>query len=94
MILFCTDFLHEARNAERCREHLKHLDYVLIPKVHWDTTKKVNFHFYQLNRIHTIDVFFQRILTYDFIDGIAVDQIDELKKLNLSLKDVSLLTYD
>ena len=35
------DFLHEARNAERAREHLKHLDYVSIPKVHWNLTKKV-----------------------------------------------------
>ncbi|CAF4252027.1 unnamed protein product [Adineta steineri] len=34
------DFLHEARNAERSREHLRHLDYVNIPKVHWDLTKK------------------------------------------------------
>jgi predicted unusual protein kinase regulating ubiquinone biosynthesis (AarF/ABC1/UbiB family) len=37
------DFLHEARNAERCREHLKHLDYVYIPKVYWNLTKKVRF---------------------------------------------------
>ena len=35
------DFLHEARNAERSREYLKHLDYVQIPKVHWNLTKKV-----------------------------------------------------
>ncbi|CAF4569604.1 unnamed protein product, partial [Rotaria sp. Silwood1] len=34
------DFLHEARNAERSRESLKHLDYVYIPKVHWNLTKK------------------------------------------------------
>ena len=41
--MFYIDFLHEGRNAERCREHLKHLDYILIPKVHWDITKKVTF---------------------------------------------------
>ncbi|CAF4821783.1 unnamed protein product, partial [Rotaria sp. Silwood1] len=34
------DFLREARNAERSRESLKHLDYVYIPKVHWNLTKK------------------------------------------------------
>jgi len=28
-------------------------------------------------------------LTYDFIDGVAVDQLDDLEKMNLSLKDVS-----
>ncbi|CAF1477529.1 unnamed protein product, partial [Rotaria sordida] len=62
------DFLHEARNAERSREHLKHLDYVYIPKVHWNLTKK-------------------RILTYEYIEGITIDHVDELKKQNLSLKD-------
>ncbi|CAF1296467.1 unnamed protein product [Rotaria sordida] len=63
------DFLHEARNAERSREHLKHLDYVYIPKVHWNLTKK-------------------RILTYEYIEGITIDHVDELKKQNLSLKDI------
>ncbi|CAF1263154.1 unnamed protein product, partial [Adineta ricciae] len=63
------DFLHEARNAERCRENLKHLDYVHVPKVHWNLTKK-------------------RILTYEFVSGIAIDHVDEMKKMNLSLKDI------
>ncbi|CAF3600740.1 unnamed protein product, partial [Adineta steineri] len=63
------DFLHEARNAERSREHLRHLDYVSIPKVHWDLTKK-------------------RILTYEFISGITIDNIDKLKAMNLSLKEI------
>ncbi|UJR30821.1 hypothetical protein I4U23_018338 [Adineta vaga] len=63
------DFLHEARNAERCREHLKHLDYIHVPKVHWNLTKK-------------------RILTYEFMSGITIDNVDKLKELNLSLKDI------
>lgn len=37
------DFFHEARNAERSRESLKHLDYVYIPKVYWELSKKVRF---------------------------------------------------
>ncbi|CAF2879857.1 unnamed protein product [Rotaria sp. Silwood2] len=63
------DFLHEARNAERSRESLKHLDYVYVPKVHWNLTKK-------------------RILTYEYVEGITIDRVDELKKVNLSLKDI------
>lgn len=82
------DFLHEARNAERCREHFKHLDYVNVPKVHWNLTKKVISEF-SFNDF----VFFilQRILTYDFAAGITIDHVDELKQMNLSLKDVSLI---
>uniref|UniRef100_A0A8C4N1E2 AarF domain containing kinase 5 n=1 Tax=Eptatretus burgeri TaxID=7764 RepID=A0A8C4N1E2_EPTBU len=36
------DFEHEGRNAERCYEELKHLKFVVVPKVHWKkTTKRV-----------------------------------------------------
>ncbi|CAF3456613.1 unnamed protein product [Rotaria socialis] len=63
------DFLHEARNAERSRGSVRHLDYVYVPKVHWNLTKK-------------------RILTYEFVEGITIDRVDELKKHNLSLKDI------
>lgn len=42
LIIYTLDFLREARNAERSRESLKNLDYVYVPKVHWNLTKKVN----------------------------------------------------
>uniref|UniRef100_UPI00358E662D uncharacterized aarF domain-containing protein kinase 5 isoform X2 n=1 Tax=Myxine glutinosa TaxID=7769 RepID=UPI00358E662D len=36
------DFEHEGRNAERCCVELKHLKFVVVPKVHWKkTTKRV-----------------------------------------------------
>jgi len=63
------DFLHEARNAERAREHLKHLSFVVLPKVYWNLTKK-------------------RILTYEFLESVAINQMDEIKQMNLSLKDI------
>jgi predicted unusual protein kinase regulating ubiquinone biosynthesis (AarF/ABC1/UbiB family) len=87
------DFLHEARNAERSREFLKHIPYVIIPKVHWNLTKKVSFS--QINTFLKIESFiFQRILTYDFVDGITIDHVDELKQMNISLRDVSCYSID
>ncbi|KAH3770489.1 hypothetical protein DPMN_171776 [Dreissena polymorpha] len=32
------DFINEGKNSERCQADLRHLDYVYVPKVHWDKT--------------------------------------------------------
>jgi len=32
------DFIHEAHNAERCAQDLKHFNYIHIPKIHWPVT--------------------------------------------------------
>lgn len=34
------DFVHEAGNMERCARELAHLQYVSVPKVHWNKTSK------------------------------------------------------
>ncbi|KAK7115004.1 hypothetical protein V1264_000956 [Littorina saxatilis] len=34
------DFEQEARNGEKCRSDLKHLKYVYVPEIFWDTTTK------------------------------------------------------
>ncbi|XP_039109976.1 uncharacterized aarF domain-containing protein kinase 5 isoform X2 [Hyaena hyaena] len=34
------DFENEARNAERCARELQHFHYVVVPRVHWDTSSK------------------------------------------------------
>lgn len=34
------DFENEGRNAERCAQDLKHLHYVVVPRVHWDKSSK------------------------------------------------------
>ena len=36
------DFINEGQNSERCQSDLKHLDYVYVPKVHWDITSTVS----------------------------------------------------
>lgn len=35
------DFENEGRNAERCARELRHFRYVVVPRVHWDTSSKV-----------------------------------------------------
>lgn len=35
------DFENEGRNAERCARDLQHFHYVVVPRVHWDTSSKV-----------------------------------------------------
>nr|XP_031546314.1 uncharacterized aarF domain-containing protein kinase 5 isoform X3 [Vicugna pacos] len=35
------DFENEGRNAERCAQELQHFRYVVVPRVHWDTSSKV-----------------------------------------------------
>ncbi|KAM5313314.1 putative aarF domain-containing protein kinase 5 isoform 3-T3 [Glossophaga mutica] len=34
------DFENEGRNAERCARDLQHFRYVVVPRVHWDTSSK------------------------------------------------------
>uniref|UniRef100_A0A6Q2Z1R5 ABC1 atypical kinase-like domain-containing protein n=1 Tax=Esox lucius TaxID=8010 RepID=A0A6Q2Z1R5_ESOLU len=34
------DFENEARNSERCAKELKHLKFVVVPKVYWEQTSK------------------------------------------------------
>ncbi|XP_019485740.1 PREDICTED: uncharacterized aarF domain-containing protein kinase 5 isoform X3 [Hipposideros armiger] len=34
------DFENEGRNAERCARDLQHFHYVVVPRVHWDTSSK------------------------------------------------------
>ena len=35
------DFLHEGHNGERCRDELKGLPYIHVPKVYWGHCSKV-----------------------------------------------------
>lgn len=46
MILFETlqelDFIHEAKNSERCAKELKKFNFVHVPDVEWNLTSKVN----------------------------------------------------
>ncbi|XP_027456557.2 uncharacterized aarF domain-containing protein kinase 5 isoform X4 [Zalophus californianus] len=34
------DFENEGRNAERCARELQHFRYIVVPRVHWDTSSK------------------------------------------------------
>ncbi|XP_035784722.1 uncharacterized aarF domain-containing protein kinase 5-like [Anopheles albimanus] len=34
------DFVHEAKNAERCAKDLQHYDAVYVPKIHWELTNE------------------------------------------------------
>ncbi|KFO30626.1 Putative aarF domain-containing protein kinase 5 [Fukomys damarensis] len=34
------DFENEGRNAERCAQELKHFQYIVVPRVHWDKSSK------------------------------------------------------
>ncbi|XP_071502328.1 uncharacterized aarF domain-containing protein kinase 5-like [Diadema antillarum] len=34
------DFENEGRNSEKCAKQLQHLDYIYVPKVHWNYTNK------------------------------------------------------
>ncbi|XP_052819368.1 uncharacterized aarF domain-containing protein kinase 5-like isoform X2 [Mya arenaria] len=63
------DFVNEGKNSERCQSDLKHLDFVYVPKVHWDKTST-------------------RVLTAEYIDGCKVSDVEGIRKLGLSLKDV------
>lgn len=38
--------------------------------------------------------FVQRILTYEYVQGITIDHVDELLKMNFSLKDVSTAAFE
>lgn len=46
VILFETlqelDFIHEAKNSERCAKELKKFNFVHVPDVEWNLTSKVN----------------------------------------------------
>ncbi|XP_035961733.1 putative aarF domain-containing protein kinase 5 isoform X2 [Halichoerus grypus] len=35
------DFENEGRNAERCARELQHFRYIVVPRVHWDTSSKI-----------------------------------------------------
>lgn len=35
------DFVNEGKNSERCQSDLSHLQYVYVPKVHWEKTSTV-----------------------------------------------------
>ncbi|XP_035613218.1 uncharacterized aarF domain-containing protein kinase 5-like isoform X1 [Oncorhynchus keta] len=64
------DFENEARNSERCAEELKHLEFVIVPKVYWDQTSK-------------------RVLTAEFCEGCKINNVKEIKRQGLSLKDTA-----
>ncbi|XP_062291566.1 uncharacterized aarF domain-containing protein kinase 5 isoform X1 [Scomber scombrus] len=64
------DFENEARNSERCAEELKHLKFVVVPKVFWEQTSK-------------------RVLTAEFCNGCKINNVEEIKRQGLSLKDTS-----
>ncbi|XP_029298308.1 putative aarF domain-containing protein kinase 5 isoform X2 [Cottoperca gobio] len=64
------DFENEAKNSERCAEELKHLSFVVVPKVFWEQTSK-------------------RVLTAEFCNGCKVNNVEEIKRRGLSLKDTA-----
>ncbi|XP_059206101.1 uncharacterized aarF domain-containing protein kinase 5 isoform X2 [Centropristis striata] len=64
------DFENEGRNSERCAEELKHLGFVVVPKVFWEQTSK-------------------RVLTAEFCNGCKVNNVEEIKRQGLSLKDTA-----
>lgn len=87
------DFENEARNSERCAEELKHLSFVSVPKVFWEQTSKVRLLTHRcvscpswLNLCVSVP---QRVLTAEFCDGCKINNLEEIKRQGLSLKDVS-----
>ncbi|XP_047461132.1 uncharacterized aarF domain-containing protein kinase 5 isoform X1 [Mugil cephalus] len=64
------DFENEGRNSERCAEELKHLKFIVVPKVMWEQTSK-------------------RVLTAEFCDGCKINNVEEIKRQGLSLKDTA-----
>ncbi|KAK0131667.1 putative aarF domain-containing protein kinase 5 [Merluccius polli] len=64
------DFKNEAKNSERCAEELKHLKFIVVPKVFWKETSK-------------------RVLTAEFCEGCKVNNVAEIKRQGLSLKDTA-----
>ncbi|XP_053190349.1 uncharacterized aarF domain-containing protein kinase 5 isoform X1 [Scomber japonicus] len=64
------DFENEARNSERCAEELKHLKFIVVPKVFWEQTSK-------------------RVLTAEFCNGCKINNVEEIKRQGLSLKDTA-----
>ncbi|XP_071769469.1 putative aarF domain-containing protein kinase 5 isoform X1 [Centroberyx gerrardi] len=64
------DFENEARNSERCAEELKHLKFIVVPKVLWEQTSK-------------------RVLTAEFCEGCKINNVEEIKRQGLSLKDTA-----
>ncbi|XP_061463126.1 uncharacterized aarF domain-containing protein kinase 5 [Rhineura floridana] len=51
------DFENEARNSERCAQELKHFDFVVVPRVHWDKSSKrvLTADFYEGCKINDVD---------------------------------------
>ncbi|XP_072531786.1 uncharacterized aarF domain-containing protein kinase 5 isoform X1 [Salminus brasiliensis] len=64
------DFENEAKNSERCAEELKHLKFLVVPKVFWELTSK-------------------RVLTAEYCEGCKVNNVEEIKRQGLSLKDTA-----
>ncbi|KAL6100145.1 adck5 [Pungitius sinensis] len=64
------DFENEAKNSERCAEELKHLSFVVVPKVFWEQTSK-------------------RVLTAEFCSGCKINDVEEIRRQGLSLKDAA-----
>ncbi|CAG05996.1 unnamed protein product, partial [Tetraodon nigroviridis] len=87
------DFENEARNSERCAEELKHLSFVSVPKVFWEQTSKVRLLTHRcvfcpswLNLCVSVP---QRVLTAEFCDGCKINNLEEIKRQGLSLKDTA-----
>lgn len=90
------DFENEARNSERCAQELKHLTFVSVPKVFWEQTSKVSllidywcfFRFSVVAGPSSVSLP-QRVLTAEFCHGCKINNLEEIKRQGLSLKDVS-----
>lgn len=86
------NFENEARNSERCAQELKHLTFVSVPKVFWEQTSKVS-----LLGVFPVSAaaepWFvsdpQRVLTAQFCHGCKINNLEEIRRQGLSLKDVS-----
>lgn len=86
------DFENEARNSERCAQELKHLTFVSVPKVFWEQTSKVS-----LLGVFPVSAAAkpwcvcdpQRVLTAQFCHGCKINNLEEIRRQGLSLKDVS-----
>lgn len=82
------DFVNEGKNAERCADDLRHLDYIYVPKVYWDYTNSVrhaNAAPVELNWLENVS---QRILTAEWIDGYKITDIESIQRDKFPLKEI------
>lgn len=71
------DFLHEAKNSERCVQNFGNMSpylapFIIVPKVYWDLSTS-------------------RLLTMEFMEGVKITDVKAIKQLGLKPNDVSKL---